>query len=880
VFKPIYPKTSGDATRRLLDEFLNHAKRPSAGLILEERLLQTHIYFIDIEKGVLNAPLSYMIDTIFHSLLKWKVPVAALTRITILSSNLFYRFLFPDLVIKAEDLPSIIDHVLQCIVIHNKPKRTQAPLVPSPLQFSKYQPIAYSPYKRTCKADVTKPCSGCVNCRGGVVDGHGLKLSVAYDIDRSSSPMKIREYRYLEGMDVDIVLSSMASCLPDDAIAAPIFAPVGSSFTNTKIASAQRTRDRVSGNTLVLMQNRLGKHLRQVHKDDYEDVAIGDVYKKKGCGFRIFLSHGNLWCSTCGKRHADAASYFELDEKKANVLIQKNKSKELNHEGKECASIRVKQRKTVILPPRVTDVFFPQKMLASHLAPVLGLAAMLKVASPIGICSDLKEIVYCASAANLFRQDGTNVFEEVMDNGEGTRTWKVSDSLTDFVRETLNPGRIGEKLALELRMRDHVSDIVLSIVQTPSNPRFPGLELRETLLGCQNGWYDTELLCFYERDNEDEWGALNVFANTRSGNPEPFTVHPPSDSTACLRYNRLCRVDEETIKILNETEEIVDMNVQHLDCKSLWHVFDSQGHDSNSINVFLTLIGRCFYPLNLHDRWQTMLVFEGVAGTGKSLLLQVIQHAFRTESVFIISAAIQKGFGLQGAQSSRIAVIPELKEEVLDRIEEKNFQSMINGTTISIQQKNKSPSVQAWTQPIVAAGNNNVILTEANGRHPITVIGFPNRVTVQDPSLAARITNEEFLDLMIKTTVSYRVTAATKGDASIEEVYSARMLEDSKATRLRTQSIVRFYKTFCDEDVNEAINAAEFRNRYRAWAADEHQRALQQDRMLVFLAQEGYPVKLFMKNDVQERMITGLKWKTDHVDEMNEQIAAGEEREQ
>ena len=61
-------------------------------------------------------------------------------------------------------------------------------------------------------------------------------------------------------------------------------------------------------------------------------------------------------------------------------------------------------------------------------------------------------------------------------------------------------------------------------------------------------------------------------------------------------------------------------NWQDIDTPSIDKIFDPQGLSARTRKWIWVLLGRALFPANRDDTWHVILAFQGVAGTGKSLL--------------------------------------------------------------------------------------------------------------------------------------------------------------------------------------------------------------------------------------------------------------------
>tara|TARA_B110000858_G_C17796969_1_gene473008 strand:+ start:623 stop:2485 length:1863 start_codon:yes stop_codon:yes gene_type:complete len=482
------------------------------------------------------------------------------------------------------------------------------------------------------------------------------------------------------------------------------------------------------------------------------------------------------------------------------------------------------------------------------------------------------------AAARELRHDGTSIFKEATDTDDtgkvfGTYVWLRCGDLEDFIRETLNPCHMPRVLEQELYRKDWVGTMLLTIRGADKNARFPRLEQAGSLTSCRSGLYCRDLLVFYEFGQEEDWPRLNAAANVRLKNRG---VPCPTKTSVALHYHKKCIVSAEVIAELNKTPDIADIGVAGLDVPNLASILRYQGHDDESIDSFLVLLGRCLYPLNEHDAWRTMLAVVGTAGTGKSVILQILSHAFAPSDVFVISMQTEKSFGLEGASKCKLAVIPELKEELTARLEEKTIHAMLNADNITVQQKGKGNLDVEWRLPMIAAGNNVISLTDAaSNKAPITLIPFDTRVTKQDPALCSRIIHEEFLSFIMRATILYRQRAMQHGDdCVVETVYSPQMRTYHEKTLRRTNALYDFISEHCEKTEDETLFVQKivFTFRLQEWLKEENRLKIDSPKVQAYLLAEGFEPYQRTTTDADgkrsmEMVVRGLCMKTNQEEE-------------
>lgn len=81
------------------------------------------------------------------------------------------------------------------------------------------------------------------------------------------------------------------------------------------------------------------------------------------------------------------------------------------------------------------------------------------------------------------------------------------------------------------------------------------------------------------------------------------------------------------------------------------------------VRWFFTMIGRSMYDIKELDDWQVMLFIKGIAGTGKSNIMNyVLQQFYEKTHVGIISNNIEEKFGLGTLVNNFVVLMDDIRE--------------------------------------------------------------------------------------------------------------------------------------------------------------------------------------------------------------------------
>lgn len=140
-------------------------------------------------------------------------------------------------------------------------------------------------------------------------------------------------------------------------------------------------------------------------------------------------------------------------------------------------------------------------------------------------------------------------------------------------------------------------------------------------------------------------------------------------------------------------------------------------------NIFCALSGRLFYKIGEHDNFQVIPFLKGLASTGKSTIVKLIQSFYDPNDVQVLSNNHEGTFGLEPIMSKFLFVAPEIKENF--GLPQAEFQSMVSGDPMSVARKFKQAKTVTWHVPGMLAGNTPPKWADKSGSISRRVVTFP-----------------------------------------------------------------------------------------------------------------------------------------------------------
>lgn len=120
--------------------------------------------------------------------------------------------------------------------------------------------------------------------------------------------------------------------------------------------------------------------------------------------------------------------------------------------------------------------------------------------------------------------------------------------------------------------------------------------------------------------------------------------------------------------------------------------------------MWFVFVGRLMYDINSVDKWQMTTYFEGLAGTGKSSLMILIDHIFDKKFVASISSGSRSDFWGSNMLGKFIAMCGDVGEKW--NADQALLQQMISGERVSIEPKGQTVlNLDKWICHIIMSGN-------------------------------------------------------------------------------------------------------------------------------------------------------------------------------
>jgi hypothetical protein len=213
------------------------------------------------------------------------------------------------------------------------------------------------------------------------------------------------------------------------------------------------------------------------------------------------------------------------------------------------------------------------------------------------------------------------------------------------------------------------------------------------------------------------------------------------------------------------------------------------------VKIFEILIGRLHYNVGLYDKWEVIPYLVGLAGTGKSKIVEAIVQMFFVGDIATIDANSDKSFTLETLWNKKIILFPDAPKNIDEYLPATTLCSMASGENVTVSRKHKTPIyIPKWPATTFFSANYHFNYRDEAGRISRRLMAFPmyNNVTKQDLTLSAKL-QLEAPSILIRCLNKYRECAKSQTE-SIWSFVPQTLLDMQEETKMKTNTVYRFLK--------------------------------------------------------------------------------------
>jgi len=334
-----------------------------------------------------------------------------------------------------------------------------------------------------------------------------------------------------------------------------------------------------------------------------------------------------------------------------------------------------------------------------------------------------KSLLHCLNEIykNGYRRYNGHCYEQIKTiEGYGTRAWVPKFEIGKFVNALVSKEDEFE-LWRDITSKGNILRDVTTYVSNCIDHQFPEIEKRRQVWSFKNGIFVGK-----------EWIPDKGIYDCRFYKYE-------SKEFMCLDPTIVaCKYFDQQFDDFSHIEKWQDIPTPNFDT-----ILKYQGFDDEVRSWAYVMSGRLCYDVGDLDSWQVIPFFKGIAGSGKSTLINsVFLKFYDSEDIGTLSNNSERKFGLSAIMNKFMFVAPEIKADIA--LEQAEFQSIVSGESVSIAVKNKTAASLTWKVPGVLAGNEVPNWKDNSGSvlRRILPWNFTKQVKDVDPNLDKKLEKE------------------------------------------------------------------------------------------------------------------------------------------
>lgn len=277
------------------------------------------------------------------------------------------------------------------------------------------------------------------------------------------------------------------------------------------------------------------------------------------------------------------------------------------------------------------------------------------------------------------RRDATHLYQSRYRNGLSTYSWERTMTIEDGVfaaAQTLAP-RVYDRMVSSGIGKMEAQNIKQNLQR---HPALPPLGTSPLVVAFRDGLYD---------------GRNNRYYEHRRQNYPPDQPHADRyfDEDILPYMNSLPPGAREYLNQMG-TPELLTQHERYppgpdVHFPGFERILSDQGLDQASIFVVLALIGRAVFPLGKYDDWQIALLFYGIGGTGKTVILRMMREMVSKGRVLHISPERANGPFVFGSYDPDRHCMVHIDETPKGRsgLGAESFKQMVTGGEMSAEAK-------------------------------------------------------------------------------------------------------------------------------------------------------------------------------------------------
>lgn len=378
-------------------------------------------------------------------------------------------------------------------------------------------------------------------------------------------------------------------------------------------------------------------------------------------------------------------------------------------------------------------------------------------------------------------------------DGEFVYCYEYKCDIQDFVWNALNPIEANKVWFDCLTEKPATAKHMITTLTNLSTEYFRKIERNSMLLSFTNGLFHFKTNSFY-------------FFKRKEGYKHVSELEQIETNMIAMKYHAMDFREEEMADIIDNELDTKTWILKLLDhFMDLKQIFLDQNFSDWEMIFLFGLVGRLFYPLGELEHWQIFVMFLGLAGTGKSLMLRLIMYCLDKRDVAVLSNTLQPAFALDGYENAKAFFVMDVDHKF--SLDQSTFQSMVSGEEVTIVRKFKQPITKIWDAPGAGAGNKFPSWHNNAGSlaRRLVIIEFMRTIVESKPDLFQICTRK--IDYFVKIVNTCYLHLVNKyKHVNIKEVLPEKFKKSEKRALNELNALEQFIQNCCELKSHPDVN--------------------------------------------------------------------------
>ena len=312
--------------------------------------------------------------------------------------------------------------------------------------------------------------------------------------------------------------------------------------------------------------------------------------------------------------------------------------------------------------------------------------------------------------------------------------------------------------------------------------------------------------------------------------PERKEGQPPAEQKYKRPHIEDAQEEEKVEKKREEKEEEIEPECQRcgfhymrIETPAFHRIFRCQRLNVHVCEWFYALIGRMIFDVKEKDKWEIVVLLVGLAGTGKSTIMNVLRQMFDPSVIGIFDEKVEDKYPLLGVYQSQVVLGFDIGRRF--NLPQTLLQQMCAGESMQVLRKHLAPKLIAhWKPQFFFACNVPPNWHSSGGAMVRRAVQLPFSYPIDkvDPYLDEKIAME-MPAIIAKCQCAYHSMIKQYGKQHIWDVLPKALKVEQEKMALLTNNIEAFVKSdWCELSVDGAAGWREFKQAYQAYCKEEN----------------------------------------------------------